>query len=442
MKIFKLLLIIFSLSCGTSFAVAKNESTAFDKKYFDRFNLAVAHIKELYVKNVAADKIFADAIQGILTGLDPHSRYLDEDDFKNMKVLTDGNFVGLGVDIIQEKGVIKVISPIDGTPAQRAGIKAGDFILSIDGQSAIDISLMKAIKLMRGTKGTSVTLVVISEKDKKPRKITVKREVIVLNTVKEKMLEAGFGYLRISHFQMDTAEKVKEAVRKLIEQSPNKQLKGLILDLRNNPGGVFESGVAVANNFLNSALLGPKRPIVSTKGRTNADNMVEYANAKDIINNAPLVVLINHGSASAAEIVAGALQDYKRAVIVGERSFGKGSVQTIFPLDNKTAIKLTTSLYYTPSGHSIQGEGIQPDVVLSELKIQQPSKETEFLWKVREMDLEHHLSNGKNISPSAASEENTQTNVTETSSTQLAVTDYQLYEALNLLKSLYVLRGK
>lgn len=438
---FKLLLIIFSLFCGSLFAVAKDEA-AVDKKYLDRFSLAVAHIKKLYVKDVAADKIFADAVQGILTGLDPHSRYLDEDDFKNLRVLTDGNFVGLGVDIIQEKGVIKVISPIDGTPAQRAGIKPGDFILSIDGQSAIDMSLMKAIKLMRGAKGSSVTLVVVNENDKKPRKITMKREMIVLNTVKEKMLEPGFGYLRISHFQMDTADKVKESVKKLIAQSPNKQLKGLILDLRNNPGGVFESGVAVANNFLNSTSLGAKRLIVATKGRTSADNMVEYANAADIINNIPLVVLINHGSASAAEIVAGALQDYKRAVIVGERSFGKGSVQTIFPLDDKTAIKLTTSLYYTPLGHSIQGEGIKPDVVLSELKIQQPSKETEFLWKVREMDLERHLPNGKNISAVTVSEENTPTNAADNSSAQLAVTDYQLYEALNLLKSLYVLRGK
>jgi carboxyl-terminal processing protease len=425
---------LFIISAFTiSSIVAEDEeqvTVSVSHQEIQRFGTAIAQIKNLYIRVVTDRELFSSAIHGMLMALDPHSAYLNRKALQNLSVHTDGQFVGLGIEVTQEKGLIKVISPIDDTPAQKAGIQAGDYILAIDHKHLLDTSLEDAIQQLRGKKGTIATLTVINKNDQQERDIKVKRDVIKIKSVNSKLLHEDFGYVRITHFQQHTKDQVSRAVD-LLHKEAGGQLKGLILDLRNNPGGILEASSEVADLFLD-----PKQDreikIFYTKGRAEDSEMTVYATPGDILYSAPLIVLINEGSASASEIVAGALQDHKRAIVMGKRSFGKGSIQSIFPVDDESAIKLTTALYYTPSGRSIQAEGIQPDIVVDNLKLVKEKEEILFFWKIREKDLKRHLKNGSKKTPQAI----------ESNLNILATSDYQLYEALKLLKSMHIFQKR
>jgi len=426
-----LLVLIIGVTLGISLAIGQgvfadksaNKTTgALPLDELRTFTEVFARIKKDYVEEVSDKTLLENAIRGMLSGLDPHSSYLDPEHFKELQVGTTGEFGGLGIEVGMEDGFVKVISPIDGTPAQRAGVKAGDLVIRLDEKPVKGMTLHDAVKIMRGKVGTDIVLTIIREGEEKPLKITITRDVIKVKSVRSKDLGEGFGYLRISQFQSHTGENLAEAIDKLKKDNGGK-LKGLVLDLRNNPGGVLNAAVEVSDAFLDSGL------IVYTQGRIADSEMKFSATPRRLLDGAPLVVLVNGGSASASEIVAGALQDHKRAVIVGTRTFGKGSVQTILPLNEKTALKLTTARYYTPSGRSIQAEGVTPDIVLAPVKI---TKLEGLGERVKEADLSGHLDNGKSQKKEAKKKE-----VPELS---LAQKDYQLYEALNILKGMNILR--
>jgi len=385
-------------------------------------------IKQDYVESVEDKALLEYAIRGMLSGLDPHSAYLNQEEYKNLQVGTSGEFGGLGIEVGLEDGFVKVISPIDDTPAQRAGVQAGDIIVKLDDRPIKGVSLDEAVKLMRGKRGTPITLTIVREGEKKPLNITIVRDVIKVASIKSRILEEGFGYLRISHFQSRSTEDMLQHLSKLKRQSGGK-LRGLVLDLRNNPGGVLNGAVAVSDAFLTEGI------IVYTQGRA-VDSRLDFTAAPDdVLEGSPIVVLVNGGSASASEIVAGALQDHKRAVIMGAQTFGKGSVQTIVPVNSHSAVKLTTARYFTPSGRSIQAEGITPDIKLSDVKVTSVRKPN--LKQVKEADLGGHLENEN-------SDDNSKEKAREgdKSKSSLAESDYQLSEALNLLKGLYILDRK
>ncbi len=384
------------------------------------FTKVFAHIRKAYVNPVTDTELLESAIKGMLSELDPHSTYLDKDSFDNLQVNTKGEFGGIGIEVSSENGFVKVVAPIDGTPAAKAGILAGDLIIQLDKKSLKGSSLDEAIQMMRGPKGSEVTLTIIRESNKKPLDITVTRDTIKVDSVRSEILDPGYAYIRIAQFQSKTGSDFNRILTELVEeQSP---LKGIVLDLRNNPGGVLQASVEVADAFMQEGL------IVYTKGRLDNTTNQYYANAGDQSDGLPLVVLINDGSASAAEIVAGALQDQGRAVIMGTRTFGKGSVQTVIPLSEEKAIKLTTALYFTPSGRSIQAQGIAPDIVVERAKFTQINTGS----RVGEADLEGHLKNvkgGKEITSEDKLKSTTSSRLTQ---------DNQLYAALNLLKGLQV----
>ncbi len=399
-------------------------ATALPIEELRTFTDVFARIKNDYVEEVSDKELLENAIRGMVTGLDPHSAFLDRDQFKELQVGTTGQFGGLGIEVGMEDGFVKVIAPIDDTPAQRAGVQAGDLIIRLDDTPVKGMTLSEAVKIMRGKPGTKITLTIVREGEEKPLKITITRAIIKVKSVKKRMLEDGFGYVRISQFQSKTADNLVEAVGEL--QEKHGPLKGLVLDLRNNPGGVLNGAVAVSDAFLNKGL------IVYTEGRV-ADSRLRFnATPGDILHGAPLVVLVNQGSASASEIVAGALQDHKRAIIVGLPTFGKGSVQTIMPLSNGTALKLTTARYYTPSGRSIQAEGIDPDIRLEPVRVS--AVETPFK-PVKEADLSRHLENGNG---NGKKKPKNGAKAKDEEKISLARKDYQLYEALNLLKGLAI----
>ena len=382
-------------------------------------------IKDNYVEEVADKTLLENAIRGMLSGLDPHSTYLDKESYKELRVGTTGEFGGLGIVVGMEDGFVKVVSPIDDTPAARAGIKAGDLIIKLDKRTVKGMTLDEAVKIMRGKPGTGIDLTVVREGETKPLVINVVRDKIRVKSVKYRTLEPGFGYVRISQFQERTGRDLRAAIRKLKEEN-KKGLKGLVLDLRNNPGGLLDAAVAVSDTFLEKGV------IVSVRGRNPSQDMTHQANPNDWIKGAPLVVLINGGSASASEIVAGALQDHKRAVIMGEQSFGKGSVQTVVPLGNDSAIKLTTARYYTPNDRSIQAQGITPDITVDNLKVS--ANKEKKIDRIKEADLNKHLENG-NAKPADKEKQAKQAK----ERIDLASDDYALYEALNLLKGLNLL---
>jgi carboxyl-terminal processing protease len=386
------------------------------------FSEVYGRIRQDYVEPVSDSKLLEDAIRGMLAGLDPHSAYLDQEQYNELKVGTTGQFGGLGIEVGMENGFVKVISPIDDTPAQKAGIKAGDLIIRLDDKPVKGMSLNDAVKTMRGEPGSEIVLTVVREGMEQPLKIKIVRDIIKVKSVKSKTLEEGYGYVRITSFQSKTGDNVLDA---LSELKKNGDLKGLVLDLRNNPGGVLNAAVSVSDAFLESGL------VVYTDGRIEDSKMKFNATGGDALNGAPMVVLINAGSASASEIVAGALQDHHRAIIMGEKTFGKGSVQTILPTSNGGAVKLTTARYYTPSGRSIQAEGITPDVALSKIKLE-AAAQSEFA-PIKEADLTNHLSNDK------ARKQN-KSEGDEKSEETLAVQDYPLNEALNLLKGINIVR--
>jgi carboxyl-terminal processing protease len=333
-----------------------------------------------YVAPVKDRDLIDNALNGMLTGLDPHSSYMDAKQYRDMQITTKGEFGGLGLEVTSDNGLVKVISPIDDTPAARAGMKAGDLILSLDGKSVEGLSLNDAVDRMRGPPGSTITLNIKREHIDKPIDVTMTREVIHIQVVKS-ALYGDIGYIRMSSFNEESDPKLREAIAKLKDQSHG-ALKGLVFDLRNDPGGLLDQAVDVCEDFI------PDGEIVSTRARHAEDSQRWDAKGTDLIDGLPMVVLINGGSASASEIVAGALQDHRRAVIVGTRSFGKGSVQTVIPMGNDGAIRLTTARYYTPSGRSIQGLGIAPDVPVQETR----DDEVHFLPD-READLNHALKN-------------------------------------------------
>lgn len=393
-----------------------------------RFSNAINQIKKYYVKPVSDKNLFDNAIHGMLNGLDPHSAYLEEDEFNELQTTTSGEFGGLGIEITMEDGAIKVVTPLVDTPAYKAGIKAGDYIIKLGKQSAQGINLKDAVEILRGKVGSTIDLTVIRKGVAKPLHFSLVRERILIKSVQSKLLDNNYGYIRLSQFQSLTAQDMEKAIAQLKQQAGG-HLKGLILDLRNNPGGLLDSAIQVSDAFIDNDKKGPEEMIVYTQGRLPGSKFTALANPGDILNNAPLVVLINNGSASASEIVAGALKDNKRGIIVGTRSFGKGSVQTVLPLDDKRAIKLTTALYYTPAGVSIQAKGIMPDIVVEEISIPQAKEGKEEYMDFNEADLTGHILNGENkeIDKKSQDEDNV-----------LLHEDYQLYTALTILKGLAV----
>ncbi len=386
------------------------------------FTEIFSKIKDDYVEDVDDKKLLENAIRGMLQGLDPHSTYLDEDAYKELQEGTSGEFGGLGIEVGYEDGFVKVISPIDGTPAQRAGIKAGDLIIRLDNKSVKGISLMEAVKMMRGKPGSKITLTIVREGENKPFEISIVRDIITVENIKTETIEPGFTYIRISNFQTHTVDDLKKGLIKLKNEN-NNNIKGLILDLRNNPGGLLNAAVGVSDLFLNNGL------IVYTEGRIKDSKLKFNAKPSEMLKDTPIIILVNGGSASASEIVAGALQDHKRAVIMGEKTFGKGSVQTILPMNDRTALKLTTARYYTPSGRSIQASGIEPDMIVKNIKFDL-KKDIQNNGLIKESDLSGHLDNKK-----SNDDEEKEENI---NNALLIENDYQLYEALNVLKGLSI----
>ena len=384
-------------------------------------------IKQDFVEPVTDKTLLENAIRGMLSGLDPHSSYLDAEGYKDLQVGTTGEFGGLGIEVGMEDGFVKVISPIDDTPAQRAGIKAGDLIIRLDSKPVKGMTLHQAVNIMRGKVGTDIILTVVREGADKPLEITITRDIIKVQSVKGRVLEEGYGYVRISQFQSHTGENLAKQISKIREKNKS-DLNGLILDLRNNPGGVLNAAVEVSDAFLENGL------IVYTQGRVPDSELKFTATPNELINGAPLIVLVNGGSASASEIVAGALQDHKRAIIMGSQTFGKGSVQTILPLKNNTALKLTTARYYTPSGKSIQASGIKPDIEIESIRV--ASVENNDGARIKEADLTGHLESDEE----AKKDKNKKADDKKEKKISLAETDYQLYAALNMLKGLAILK--
>ena len=388
------------------------------------FSEVFGKIKSEYVDEVDDATLLKNAIKGMLSGLDPHSTFLDPDDFKEIKITTDGKFGGLGIEVTTEDGVIKIVTPIDGTPAYDAGLQPGDLILEIDDVSVRGMDLNDAVEKMRGEPGSEIKLTIDREGEPKLLEVELVRAIIKVTSVRGEILEPGFGYVRLSSFQGSTAESLRTTVKSLIKKNGG-PLSGLVLDLRNNPGGVLSVAVDVSDLFLDQG------NIVTTKGRTPTSDQNFSASPDDISGDAPLVVLVNGGSASASEIVAGALQDHKRAIIMGTRTFGKGSVQTVIPMNNGGALKLTTARYFTPSDRSIQARGIVPDIITEQGELKKAAGNGN---QVSESDLTGHLENDE------------ATDQTESPGTdrirERLKKDFQLREALNLLKGMSLVKAR
>lgn len=402
------------------------------------FSEIFGRIKSSYVEPVEDKDLIENAIRGMLSGLDPHSSYLDLKGFKDLREGTSGQFGGLGIEVSMEDGFVKVVSPIDDTPAAQAGVKAGDLIIRLDDTPVKGMSLNDAVDIMRGEPGTAIQLTIMREGEDRPLMLELIRAIIKVQSVRHETIEPGYGYLRISTFQSPTGDSVREAISSLKKDNGGK-LNGLVLDMRNNPGGVLDAAVEVSDIFIDKGL------IVYTEGRIENADQKFHAKPGDMLNGAPIVVLVNGGSASASEIVAGALQDHQRAVVLGSKTFGKGSVQTVMPLTNDTAVKMTTARYYTPSGRSIQADGIYPDIVIDNLVVS--AAENNGPGGLREADLSRHLSNGNGLqnddadipAPDVAPSSNA---TPEEEKLPLALRDYPLSQALNLLKGMNLMHAK
>ncbi len=413
-----LLLMIFSAFSwcvqAKSFEEKNKEPSSYE--LLNLFGEVMERAKTTYVEEVTDKKLIESAINGMLTALDPHSSYLDAKDFKFMNEQTSGKFGGLGIEITMEQGVVKIVSPIDDTPAFRAGLKPGDYITNIDGETIIGMTLNEAVEKMRGKPGTKVKLT-IRRINEKPFDITLKREEIKTQSVKSDIKSDDVLYIRIGSFSEGVDKEIIKSFEKA--KKDNKLLKGIVLDVRNNPGGLLDQAIAVSSLFLDQG------EVVSTRARNEEDTLRYSAKNKDITNGLPIVVLINNGSASASEIVAGALQDHKRAVVIGEKSFGKGSVQTVVPLGNYGAMRLTTARYYTPSGRSIQATGIEPDIIVHPAKLEEFTDEYGF----SEAEYKNALKNEnapKKTDKNMKKEEEDWRN------------DYQLLRAVDLVKALNI----
>ena len=392
------------------------------------FTDVLAIVKKSYVEEVDTKKLIYGAINGMLTSLDPHSSFMPPEMYKEMKIETKGSFGGLGIEITIKDGILTVISPIEDTPAFKAGIKAGDQILKIDDKFTKDMSIMDAVKRMRGQKGTKVTLTIFREGLDKPKEFPLVRDVIQVKSVKFKTLDDGFGYIRIAQFQEKTDEDLDKALKTLREANGG-NLRGLVLDMRNDPGGLLDQAVRVSEHFIDEGQL-----IVYTEGREK-DSKMRFTSRKGGKEPAyPIVVLINSGSASASEIVAGALQDHKRAIIMGTQSFGKGSVQTIIPLSDNSGLRLTTARYFTPSGRSIQAKGITPDITVERIEL--PSTEKKEGGHLREKDLENHFETEGKTPPAEKKDDKLPAYKTD----EQVKGDYQILRALDLLKGWEILK--
>ena len=402
------------------------------------FAEAFNRISSAYVEEIDDKTLLENAIKGMLSQMDPHSSYLDKDSFNDLQESTSGNYGGLGIEIGMEDGLLKVISPIDDTPAANAGIESGDLIIQLDETPVKGMSLSEAIEAMRGEPGSNIEILLIKTDNPTPTPLTLTRQIIKVASVRQRYLEEGFGYLRIAQFQSGTGDEVEKA---LIQLKDEGDLEGLVIDLRNNPGGVLQAAVAVSDVFIDDGL------IVYTRGRMEDSETRYNARTPDSIQGVPIVVLVNAGTASASEIVAGALQDHGRAIVMGTTTFGKGSVQTILPLTNEKAIKLTTARYYTPNGKSIQAEGIIPDIWVDRSTVT-PAKSNP--WRIKEKDLPKHLegdSEGSKLETDVDDSDNPDLMDPDSSeppsyysnNMELAIRDYQLNEALTLLKGLHIL---
>jgi carboxyl-terminal processing protease len=412
-------------AASTAPAAAASSAAHVDLDDIRTFTRVYALVKQAYVDPVDDKRLMQAAIRGLLANLDPHSEYLDNTGLEQLSEDTSGEYAGVGIEVADVEGELRVIAPLDDTPAQRAGVRAGDVILSIDGKAVDSDSIDEMVKHLRGPEGSQVRLSILHEKATTPEAITLTRERIHIDSVHTRMLEPGYAYLRISEFQQGTAGELRSQLDALVKK--NGALRGAVLDLRSNPGGLLTSAVGVADTFLDSG------GIVTTRGRVKQADMSFSATPGDLLNGAPMVVLIDNGTASAAEIVAGALKDDHRALLVGRRSFGKGSVQTVLPLDDNHAVKLTTARYYTPSGTSIQAEGIRPDIALGDLTVN--PRETPPTPIVSEADLPNHLEN-----PVIGSD--TDDEDAAGSNSKLALEDYALSEALHVLKGMAIARRK
>ncbi len=420
--------LLLGLSGALPFAQAEEEATdesaELPLEELQTFTNVFGQIRSKYVEEIDDKTLLRNAIRGMLDGLDPHSVYLDNEAFENLQEHTTGEFGGLGLEVGMEDGFVRVIAPIDDTPADKAGILAGDLIIKLDERSVKGLSLPEAITLMRGPADSEIKLTIARE-GSPPFEVTLKRAIIEVKSVKSRTLEPGFGYLRISQFQNNSGGAAKRVLEKMLKKDPD--LKGLVLDLRNNPGGVLQAAVEITDLFIDSGL------IVYTEGRVKEVGLRYNSETPDLTDGLPVVVLVNGGSASASEIVAGALQDHRRALIVGTETFGKGSVQSVLPLSKEHAIKLTTALYYTPDGRSIQAQGIIPDIEIKPAKIT-PLKQS--VVGVTEADLNHHLNNAKDGDDSSYSKR------LKKQKSELSSKDNQLYEALNLLKGISLTNKK
>ena len=427
------LVLVFGIILGISASLTgnvlanKEEAKGLPLDQLRNFSDIFSRIKSDYVEDVEDEVLLEHAIRGMLSGLDPHSTYLSPDEYNELRIGTSGEFGGLGIQVGMEDGFVKVISPIDDTPAYKAGLEAGDLIIRLDEKTVKGLTLNEAVKIMRGKPGTDIELTVVREGVDKPMTFVVTRDIIKVKSVKNRMLDPGYGYIRISNFQSRTAPQLLEAINDLKEEN-KENLKGLVLDLRNNPGGVLNAAAEVSDLFIN------KGKLVYTEGRIDNSHYEYNAKPGDILDGAPVVVLINGGSASASEIVAGALQDHRRAVVMGSKSFGKGSVQTIQELRSGGAVKITTARYFTPNGRSIQGAGITPDIILEKYKV--TSADEDSITSIKEQDLSNHISN-----PTMSDEEIRQhekDSEKKKGEKILASEDYQLHEALLLLKGLTI----
>lgn len=419
-------------------AQAKEESDDSHDTYrqLNLFGDVFERVRAQYVEDVSDEELIEAAINGMLTDLDPHSAYLDEDSFKDMRIQTRGEFGGLGIEVTMENGFVKVVSPIDDTPAFRAGVQAGDLITHIDDNPVMGMSLSDAVDKMRGKVGTKIDITIRREGVAEPIEITITRDVIRIESVRHRT-EGNIGYIRITQFNQNTEGGLKEAIEDIGDEL-EQDVKGYVLDLRNNPGGLLDQAIAVSDAFLD------KGEIVSTRGRHEKDTKRDNATSGDLVDGKPMVVLINGGSASASEIVAGALQDHRRAIVMGTKSFGKGSVQTVVSLPGHGAMRLTTARYYTPSGRSIQAKGIEPDITVEQARI-----ESVGYKRVRESDLRGALDkpgtaerDKQDDAPEAGSDADGETSENKDDEKDDKVEDYQLSRALDILRGLSLYRER
>lgn len=429
-----------SLTLSVTMALSSTSAYALSEEALMKLDVLAnvfERIKTSYVKDVTETEVLEAAINGMLTSLDPHSAYLPAKSYDEMKITTTGEFGGLGIEVTMERGAVKVVSPIDDTPAFEAGLEAGDYIIKIDGEDVQGMTLTEAVDKMRGKVGTDIEIKVFRESERKAFDVTITRDKIKVRPVRSFLERDGIGYMRISTFNANVDSNMKKELDKLIKENDDKPLNGLVLDLRNNPGGLLTQAIAVSDAFLNNG------QIVSTKGKIEGQNQIFNAEQGDVLKGAPVVVLVNNGSASASEIVAGALQDHSRGLVVGTKTFGKGSVQTVMSLPSGAGMRLTTALYYTPSGRSIQAEGIEPDVIVKPAKLEELESE-----RYGEASLKGHIELTDDVKDESKSAEKDKQKRTadkkkseEEKKRERRLKDYQLQRALDIVQALSIYGG-